>query len=105
MDDGHWYDWHLISWEVEEVENTIPAHILGFFDTDHSGSGDELMESVHVVIESSHDVVSMDDLCQSFVEKFKMPIFSKLGDSNLFDSHICHCSSVLCVQELWRTRQ
>ena len=76
MDDGHWYNWCLISWEDEGVENTFPACILGFFDMDHSGSGDELMDSNHVVIESSHDVVSMDDLCQSFVKKFNMLISS-----------------------------
>ena len=41
MDDGHWYDWCLISWEDEGLFNTSPACILGFFDMDHSGSGDE----------------------------------------------------------------
>jgi hypothetical protein len=48
---------------------------------DHSGSSAKLIDSIHVVIESSHDVVSMDALSQSFVKKFKMPTSSKLADS------------------------
>ncbi len=81
MDDGHWYDWCLIGWVDDGVENTFPACILGFFDMDHSGSSAELIDSVYVVIESSHDVVSMDALSQSSVKKFKMPTSSKLADS------------------------
>jgi hypothetical protein len=81
MDDGHWYDWCLIFWVDDGVENTFPACILGFFYMDHSGSSAESIDSVHVVIESSHNVVSMDALSQSFVKKFKMPTSSKLADS------------------------
>ena len=71
MDDGHWYDWCLVQWEVNGVHKTFPGHILGFFNLDHSGSCQNLMECIHVVVESSCDAVSMDTLSQSFVKKIK----------------------------------
>jgi len=80
MDDGHWYDWCLVQWEVIGVYKTFPGRILGFFNLDHSGSCQNLMECIHVVVESSCDAVSMDTLSQSFVKKLKMPTNDKLGD-------------------------
>jgi hypothetical protein len=81
MDDGHWYDWCLVQWEDESgVYSTFPGRILGFFNLDHSGSCDNLMECIHVVVESSCKPVSMDDLSQSFIKKFNMPVDDKLGD-------------------------
>ena len=35
---------------------------------------------IHVIVESSCKPVSMDDLSQSFIKKFKMPTDDKLGD-------------------------
>ena len=50
MDDGHWYDWCLVQWEVNGVHKTFPGRILGFFTLDHSGSCQNLMlmECIHV---------------------------------------------------------
>ena len=81
MDDGHWYDWCLVQWEQNGVYFTFPGRILGFFNLDHSGSCEDLMECIHVVVESSSDPVSMDSLSRSFVKKFKMPTADKIGDS------------------------
>jgi hypothetical protein len=80
MDDGHWYDWCLVEWEESGLYSTFPGRILGFFNLDHSGSCENLMECIHVVVESSCTPVSMDDLSESFIKKFKMPTDDKLGD-------------------------
>jgi hypothetical protein len=96
MDDGHWYDWCLVQWEVNGVHKTFPGRILGFFNLDHSGSCQNLMECIHVVVESSCDAVSMDTLSQSFVKKFKMPTNDKLGEYTYLVP-ISTISNPLCV--------
>lgn len=74
MDDGHWYDWCLVQWNVNGVHETYPGRILGFYNLDHhTGSCQNLMESIHVVVESSCVALSMETLSQSFIHKFKMP--------------------------------
>ena len=54
------------------------------------------MESIHVVIESSCDEVSMATLSLSFVKKFKMPTNDKLG-SYTYLLPISTISNPLCV--------
>ena len=78
------------------VFKTYPGRILGFFNLDHSGSCENLMECIHVVVESSCDAVSMDTLSQNFVKKFKMPTTDKLGDYTYLVP-ISTISNPLCV--------
>ncbi len=78
------------------VFKTYPGRILGFFNLDHSGSCENLMECIHVVVESSCDVVSMDTLSQIFVKKFKMPTTDKLGNY-IYLVPISTISNPLCV--------
>jgi hypothetical protein len=53
------------------VHKTYPGRILGFFNLDHSGSCQNLMECIHVIVESPCDAVGLDTLSQSFVRKIQ----------------------------------
>jgi hypothetical protein len=53
------------------VHKTYPGRILGFFNLDHSGSCQNLMECIHVVVESSCDAVGLDTLSQSLSKNSK----------------------------------
>ena len=55
-----------------------------------------LMECVHVIVETSHDAGSMDTLSKSFIKKFKMPQDDKLSDYTYFIP-LSTISHLLCV--------
>ncbi len=53
-DDGSWYDWCLVEWvDHNQQHNTYPGKILVFFS---------IRNSVYAVIQSSSDLITMDQL-------------------------------------------
>ena len=62
--DGEWYDWCLIEWEITPgVVDTYPALILGFIEM----GGKEL-----VVIQSSNNPMTIEMMTEEFICKFTM---------------------------------
>jgi hypothetical protein len=68
-----WYDWCLVNWIKNDEEGTYPARILEFVNMDPTGTESDYMESIHVVVQSSKDLVSMETLTTQFVSKFTLP--------------------------------
>ena len=91
-----WYDWCLVNWTEDEVVRTYPAKILGFVNMDHTGLESDSMDSIHVVIQSSKDVVSMETLTREFVSKFTMPSNDNIDNSTYLVS-IASIEHPLCV--------
>jgi len=61
-DDGSWYDWCLVEWvDNNKQHNTYPGKILGFFS---------IHNLVYVVIQSSSDRITMEQLCENFICNF-----------------------------------
>ncbi len=61
-DDGEWYDLCLVEWiDDDEESNTYPGKILGFFTTEGS---------VYAVLQSSSDLISMEQLTDEFICSF-----------------------------------
>jgi hypothetical protein len=72
--DGEWYDWCLIHWDV--YDESYPASILGFFEFSHPSietnyRGTTVMAVVQSSPESSP--MSMERMSEDFVSKFHMP--------------------------------
>jgi hypothetical protein len=76
-----WYDWCLVNWTENDVVRTYPAKILGFVNMDHTGIESDSMNSIHAVIQSSKDIVSMETLTTEFVSKFTMPPNDNINNS------------------------
>jgi hypothetical protein len=61
-DDGSWYHWCLVEWvDNNKQHNTYPGKILGFFSVHNL---------VYVVIQSSSNPITMDQLCENFICNF-----------------------------------
>ncbi len=74
-------------------------HILPeFLDllTDPMGTKSDYMESIHVVVQSSKDVVSMETLTTQFVSKFTLPPKDQINNSTYLVS-ISSIAHPLCV--------
>ncbi len=91
-----WYDWCLVNWSENNEVQTYPAKILGFVNMDHMGIESDYIDSIHVVIQSSKDIVSMETLTTEFVSKFTMPPNDNIDNS----TYLVSISSIvhpLCV--------
>jgi hypothetical protein len=88
-DDGSWYDWCLVEWvDNEEQCMTYPVKILGFFS---------IQTSVYVVIQSSSDPITMEQLIDNFIYKIELaddqqPVVVEIKN---------HQQCIVCLQELW----
>jgi hypothetical protein len=61
-DDGSWYYWCLVKWvDNDDQHNTYPGKILGFFS---------IHNSVYVVIQSSSDPITMEQLSENCICNF-----------------------------------
>jgi hypothetical protein len=61
-DDESWYNWCLVEWvDYDEQCNTYPGKILGFFS---------IQNLVYVVIQSSSDPITMEQLTDNFIRNF-----------------------------------
>jgi hypothetical protein len=110
-----WYDWCLVSWTENDEEQTYPAKILGFVFMDPMGIESEYMDSIHVVVQSSKDIVSMETLTTEFVSKFTLPPKDQIDNSSylIFISSIAHplcvfknyggmCTQFFCAIPKWQ---
>jgi hypothetical protein len=69
-DDGSWYNWCLVKWvSNNEQHNTYPGKILGFFSNHNS---------VYAVIQSSSDLITMEQLCENFICNFVVEDIQKM---------------------------
>ncbi len=91
-----WYDWCLVNWTENDEEQMYPAKILGFVNMDPTGIELEYMDSIHVVVQSSKDIVSMETLTTEFVSKFTLPPKNQIDNSSYLVS-ISSTAHPLCV--------
>ncbi len=83
-DDGSWYNWCLAELaDNNEQHNTYPGKILGFFS---------LHNLVYVVIQSSSEPITMEQLCENFICNFVVE-----DDQNTVVVEIETISNLLCV--------
>ncbi len=76
-----WYDWCLVNCTENDEEQTYPAKILGFVNMDPTGIESEYMDSIHVVVQSSKDIVCMKTLTTEFFSKFTLPPKDQIDNS------------------------
>jgi hypothetical protein len=91
-----WYDWCLVNWTENDEEQMYPAEILGFVNMDPTGIELEYMDSIHVVVQSSKDIVSMETQTTEFVSKFTLPPKNQINNSTYLVS-ISSTAHPLCV--------
>jgi hypothetical protein len=94
--DQQWYDWCLINRTENDEEQTYPAKILGFVNMDPTGIESEYMDSIHVVVQSSKDIVSMETLPMEFISKFTLPPKDQI-DNSTYLVPISSIAHPLCV--------
>jgi hypothetical protein len=81
--DGQWYDWCLIDWEISSNNvQTYPGLVLGFI---------EVGIKHYAVVQSSNDPMSTEIMTEHFVCKFTMPEYTPASviDIGCISSPLC----------------